>query len=193
MKFIPLVTRIFEKTVTYCLPLAKLLSLYYKPIVKREIRLGKIEQHDRVLFIGGGALPFTAIEIYKQTGASVHVIDCDINAVWLAKKTLKLLHIEKNVTVSHADGVNTTLKNFTVVHIAQQAFPKEKILRHLTNHGRSNLRILVRCPKKLLTCFYSASCSINDECFYRSSQTCRTANKTLLYVNPHKEKAGEIM
>ncbi|MCD8511565.1 MAG: hypothetical protein LRY73_18015 [Bacillus sp. (in: Bacteria)] len=183
MKMIPLVTGCLEKLLSSSLPLGKLLKRYYHPIVKKEVALGKITSTDRVLCIGGGAIPWTAIEIASQSGASVHVIDCDPKAVQLANRFLKLVNLEHKVHCRFGDGQRENVRNYSVIHVALQAFPQEKIISHLLTNGTDNLRILVRCPKKGISCLYGATCS-NANCLINcsTSQPFSTMQATVMYI-----------
>ncbi|OIJ22066.1 hypothetical protein BKP45_05165 [Anaerobacillus alkalidiazotrophicus] len=182
MRIIPLFTKILEKALSNSVPLALLLQKYYEPIVRKEVRLGEIKEKDRVICIGGGALPWTAIEIAKQSGANVEVIDCDQRAVKLAKKFLKLLKLDDQVKVSLGDGQTIDASKYSVAHIALQASPQDKILKHLLECSQTNTRILIRCPKKGISCLYG-NCIQNRS--YESTsteQTNSTMKSTLLVV-----------
>lgn len=187
MKIIPGLTTKLEEFLCHFLPLAKLLKIYYEPIVKREIALGKINKNDKVLCIGGGAVPWTAIEIVSQTGATVHVIDYDQKAVEAARGFLKQLNLENKITVLVGDGRTVDVSPYSVAHVALQAYPQEKILHHLLEKGKSNTRILVRCPKEGISCLYGSTCS-SKNCFVNCStkQTFSTMKATVLFVKSPK-------
>ncbi|WP_347568872.1 hypothetical protein [Evansella sp. AB-P1] len=178
----PACTTFFEKNLCHLFPLSLLLKKYYAPIVKREVLLGKINEEDQVLCIGGGALPWTAVEIATQTGATVHVIDSDPYAVKLASKFIRLLKLEGKVNVRFGDGQYVDASGFTVAHIALQAYPQEKILCHLLQSISRNGRVLVRCPKKRMACLYG-DC-IAPSCLNGKStkQSCSTMKETLLFT-----------
>ncbi|MBU9710391.1 hypothetical protein [Evansella tamaricis] len=184
MKIIPAFTSCLEKLISYCLPLAFVLRKYYRPIVQREVRLGEIKENDDVLCIGGGALPWTAIEIAVQTGAKVYVVDCDQIAVLRASKLIKLLNLENLVKVCKGDGQSIDVSPYSVAHIALQAAPQETILSHLLEKGRCNARILMRCPKKGISCFYGKTCNTQCFCTDSISQSFSTMKSTLLFVKP---------
>jgi len=65
------------------------IALYYKNIIKREVRLANITPNDNILCIGGGPCPYTAIMLHQLTGAKVTVIDnnkhCVKSALFAAK------------------------------------------------------------------------------------------------------------
>lgn len=192
MRIIPTFTKVFEKIVSTFVPCALLVQKYYKPIVEREVSLGSICAKDRVVCIGGGALPWTAIEIAKQSGACVHVIDCDPKAVAFAQKFLRFLQLDEVILVSVGDGQTVDVKNYSVVHVALQAFPQEKIVDHLLNVSRVNTRILVRCPKDNISCMYG-SCMKKDcgvEC-KEMKQKKSTMKSTLLFIKKPRRQQYE--
>lgn len=52
MKLIPFVTKELEKVFSKSTMLVKLYSAFYKNIVKKEVKLAKINNNDSILFIG---------------------------------------------------------------------------------------------------------------------------------------------
>lgn len=135
--------------------LVKLYSFYYRNIVKNEIRLASIGSSDKVLCIGGGSIPCTAIEIARQTKALVHVLDIDENAIECASKLIARMGLEDKITVINGNGQDIDISLYDVVHIAQQVSPKEGVLRNIWEKAKEGNRIIVRMPRKMLKPFYS--------------------------------------
>jgi len=140
--------------------LINLYSIYYKNIVKQEVQLADIQEKDRVLCIGGGSIPSTAIEIVNQTNAFVDVIDTDNKAVHQARSVIHRLGLDNKIKVIRKDGQNVDLNPYDVVHIALQVSPKEKVAKHIWNNLIYGNRVVIRMPKKFLRFFYS---NISDE------------------------------
>lgn len=148
-------TKSLEKNFSKSDLLIKLYRLYYKNIVKKEVKLAEIKACDKILCIGGGPIPCTAIEMANQTQAQVHVIDVDCNAVECARKLVQRLGLEDKIVVNLGKGEEVDLEPYNVFHVALQVFPKDKVLKHLWNNSKAGDRILVRMPKKELGSFYS--------------------------------------
>lgn len=147
MKFVT-ITRFIERVLAIN-PLLRLITLnYYRPIVKREIELSKCNNNDKILCIGGGFLPATAILFAKLSKCSVTVIDNDLNTVNFSKKIINKLKV--NVEVVHIDGIDLNTSDYSLIHIALQIDPKEEVFNNVKITKKNNSNILMRMPKKHL-------------------------------------------
>ncbi len=118
--------------------------VYYRYLVKKEVEICKITDKDKVLFIGGGPLPCTAMEIVCMTGAEVKVIDNDIKSVEAARRLVNTLGMSDCIKVEHEDGRLVDTKDYSVIHVAKQAHPQEQIFEHLCSTVSSGTRIYSR-------------------------------------------------
>lgn len=148
-------TKWIEKNFSKNNALIKLYRLYYKNIVKREVKLADVKSCDKILCIGGGSIPCTAIELAKQTKAKVHVIDIDNQAVECARDVVVKLGLHKKITITSGKGQEIDIEPYDVVHVALQVSPKDEVLEHLWDRSKEGDRIIVRLPKKGLKVFYS--------------------------------------
>ncbi len=179
---IPAATRIFEIALSHFSVTYPIFRCYYEKIVANEIVLGEIKKQDRVLCIGGGAFPATAIEINRQTGANVDVLDCDQNAVSHAVDLLKRMHLDEKINVFLGCGQTFDPKEYEVVHIALQVRDREIILEHLQSNALPGTRILARFPRECMERFYHKSCgNISEKMVHQSVH---------LLVNPQKTLKG---
>ncbi len=152
---ISIVTKLFEKFAVNSDFAYKVCKLYYKNIVNEEIDLASISPGDRVLLIGGGSIPCTAIEFAKRTQADIEVIDIDFKAVENAKNLVDKKGFNSRINIRLADGKKIDPKNYDVIHIAMQVKPKESVLRHILDKSDSGLKVIVREPRSYLKSFYS--------------------------------------
>lgn len=125
----------------------RLYSLPYASVLEREIDLAEITEDDLVLNIGCGAVPFTALYIAERTGAHVHAVDIDPEAVACARRCAESFGLGHKITFEHAPGEQTECRNFTSAVTALQARPKKAVLAHLLAHGTEDVRIIVRRPQ----------------------------------------------
>ena len=182
-KLIPRTTKWLEclaarRTVVY-----RAVSLYYKRLVKEEVTLANINSMDNILCIGGGPCPFSGILLHEYTGAHVTIIDNDNSCVNISKKLIEKLGYSDYITILHSDGNDISPKDYSVIHMAVQINPMEKIFTHLKQGCSLGAKILVRLPKKTLANLYS----INDrEVFEDSSKKAyhswRNVDSTALFV-----------
>lgn len=138
------ITILFEK-LALCLPLFfNILSIYYKKRVCKEIKAACIRCSDKVLCIGGGPCPLTAVYIHKLTGAHITVIDNDLDAVMTGNLFLRKLNVHPAITFIQSDGETFDLRRFSTVHVALHVTPREKVIKHIQNCAAPNTQIIVR-------------------------------------------------
>lgn len=143
-----------------------LVEFYYKNIIKNEVRLASISKDDKILCIGGGPCPYTAIMLHTYTGAHITVVDNNYHCV---KKSLELIYrlgLQNYINVVLSDGKDIDCHGFTVIHLAMQISPKEKVLKNLLDGAEYGTKILVRMPKEILSGLY---CNVNCKVFSRGN------------------------
>jgi D-arabinose 1-dehydrogenase-like Zn-dependent alcohol dehydrogenase len=128
-------------------------SAYYRMLVKREARLADIREGDRVLCIGGGICPYTAILLHKYTGAHITVIDNNRSCVEKARKFVNRLGLDK-IKILPGDGRDICCYGYTVIHLAMQITPKESVINEILSKAEKGTRVLVRKPKKSVGSLY---------------------------------------
>ncbi|AFS77432.1 hypothetical protein Curi_c03570 [Gottschalkia acidurici 9a] len=183
MSIIPRFTKSLERITSFFPRLVYFYSLYYKDIVEKEVELGQLTEEDKVLCIGGGPFPCTALEIAYQTGAKVCVVDCDPVAVSCAQRVIDKLNMSERVRVFISRGEDIDPSKYSVIHMALQVFPKDKILKNILKRCSSETRVLVRSPKEHLKSLYFKEFEITDNQYQNQSidQDNCTMNATLLF------------
>lgn len=157
MAIIPWATVRVERLVGAYPKLYSLLRVYYRRLVEQEVNLGAISGDDSVLCIGAGPCPVTAVEIAVRSGATVVAVDNDSQAVASARKVIQALGMAERVKVELADGRAIDAEDYSVVHIAGQVQPRERVLHTVLQRLNPGARVLVRCPHQRLHRLYSSS------------------------------------
>ncbi len=182
MKIIAPTVAMMEKKITSSRLLVKLYSKFYTDVVQNEIKLAGITSADRVLNIGCGGIPFTALLIAKFTGARVWAIDNDQDAVDVARKCINTQNMDSLISVLNFDGRNLFPYEFDVALVALQAEPKKDILESLAAKGGEAARLVFRSPRSEVAHQYDRlPChpSFND----RIDQKQATFDCSVLYAN----------
>ncbi len=143
-----------ELLVTQNKALYLLASLYYRLMVKKEVELAGINQDDKVLCIGGGCCPYTAILIRKYTNARVTVIDNDCACIDKSKAFLQGLGLD-GIEIRLCDGKHIGCRDYSVIHVAMQVSPKEAVINEIFGGAPKGARVLVRNPKTAMEKLYS--------------------------------------
>ena len=160
-----------------------LTNLYYKNIIKREVRLAEIKPSDQILCIGGGPCPYTAIMLHRLTGAAVTVVDNSAACVKQSAKLIKRLGLERAIRIVCCEGEEIDCEGFTVIHLALQVSPKGKVLKNLLARAGSGVKILVRLPKECLKGYYCGleSCPFPCQRYVEHTPFTNVGN-TALYI-----------
>ncbi len=149
----PLVSAV-EKCLSGMPSAGNLYSRPYRRVVAKEIELARITSADRVLNIGCGAVPFTAIHVSRLTGAKVWALDRDPGSVNKARAYIKNAGLMERIEVLECDGAEVMPVDFDVAIVALQACPKERILRNLLEAVRPEGRLVFRQPSPRFTNHY---------------------------------------
>lgn len=151
---IPLLTTWLERMLALFPPLIGLYALYYKGLVEKEVHMGHISPGDKVLCIGGGPLPCTAMEIARTTGAKVDVVDTCSIAVGISRNIIKHRGLDEQITIRLARGEELNCSDYTVIHVARQVQPRHEVLANIRKNARRGARIILRLPHQSLQLLY---------------------------------------
>jgi len=99
-----------------------------------EGRMAKIGKDDRVLIIGSGPFPETAICYAKVFGCKITGIDNDIEAVRLSRKVVKKLGLSKQIQILHKADNQIAKEGFTKVLVTILSQPKARIIKGLEGY-----------------------------------------------------------
>ena len=177
------ITKILERFAAKHPFIYRMISLYYKRLVKEEIALANIQSTDRVLCIGGGPCPFSGILLHEYTGAHVTIIDNDVRCVRISRELIRKLGYADSIDILYSDGNDISPEDYNVIHMAVQVSPMEQVFCHLKQGCRFGSKILVRLPKQRLTNFYSISDrSVFHACCGRVVHNWRNIDSTALFI-----------
>ena len=127
----------------------------YKHQVRLEIERSHIDSSMRVLFVGGGPVPQSAIRIAKETGAMVDVIDNWSEGITLARKTIERLGLQAKINILPGDGLSFPIKSYKIIFIATHVMPFNEILIRMINDAEKGTCIIFRKPAPVITYLYS--------------------------------------
>ena len=185
------ITQVFEKFASKSVHFYKLISIYYRSIIRREIALAGISSADHVLFIGGGPCPCSAIMIHEITGARVTVVDYDVECINCSHKLICMLGYEKSIQIICKHGCEMESfesSPYTIVLMAAQVDPVDEVFSHIKTKCSNGTKILIRLPKnKLKNRYHSA---VHRDLFEKFPRTLHASinnlESTSLYVKTDK-------
>ncbi|WP_166240292.1 nicotianamine synthase family protein [Paenibacillus turpanensis] len=123
-------------------------SLYFAALsnaISDEIRQFGLNEASRVLFIGSGALPVSALTTAKVVGCRVTCLDIDSEAVSLAERIAEKLGMSARVQfTSKRASELSDIQHFTHVMIASLVPNKQELLEELHQIIGMNTRVMLR-------------------------------------------------
>jgi len=128
--------------------LDKIAEIYDKRSVgneyRKEYRAVGISENDKILHVGCGAYPITAITLAKINGVHIVGIDKNPKAVELAKDVIHRKKLDKKIKIENGDGINYPVGKFNTIIISSCSTPKEKILEHILRNAKPKSKIIAR-------------------------------------------------
>eukprot|EP00435_Cladocopium_sp_Y103_P049457 s1217_g14.t3 len=107
----------------------------YKELIALEIEHLETMGHrpgpgDHIVFVGGGPLPFSALDYFFQTRAKITVVESDPLAVQLSSALLGQLNLTGSINVQHAAGEVFDYKGATHLIVAALVRDEHLVIQH---------------------------------------------------------------
>lgn len=116
----------------------------FDSLAREETALLKISSKDKVLFIGGGAFPITAIHYAKKTGCLVHCVEKLSDRKEIAETVIAALGMEKQVKILLAEGQKVDCSSYDAIVVGVLAIPKKEIIQQIITAAKPDVRIICR-------------------------------------------------
>jgi GNAT superfamily N-acetyltransferase len=126
----------------------------FNGLVRRELALIEAPIPCKMLFIGSGPFPISAIHLSNFTGGMVDCLDRDPEAVKVSRRVIKELGFSETIRVFNGTGESFNAKDYDLILIALLAKPKRRILRNLRKRVGADCRVLCRTSFGLRTLIY---------------------------------------
>ncbi|BCB05279.1 nicotianamine synthase family protein [Bacillus sp. KH172YL63] len=122
--------------------------------VREEYRQYHIHSDSKVLFIGSGAFPTSALTMAQETGASVICLDFDQEAITLSKEVARLTGLESQLSFLHGEiHQYPDLNGITHVFIASLVKNKLEVIEELKEKVEEGAKVVVRYGNGLKSVF----------------------------------------
>ena len=132
--------------------------LYARPyveVVRSEIQLAAIQPGERILNIGCGPAPFTAM-LLANYGYCVTAMDCDSRATDYARRALRRGGYQDRVEAVVGNPAVDPIPPFDVALVALQVRPKDEVVARLLRQSPPGGRVLVRESASWCTDMYDS-------------------------------------
>ena len=133
--------------------------------VREEVEEFRIDHTSKVLFVGSGAFPLSALMIAKETGAEVMCLDIDAEAIDLGREAAASSGLQSQVHFSgnHVKELEF-LKQATHVLIASLVKDKWELVNDLKDRINEDVKIVLRYGNGLKSLFnFPLELDLSDE------------------------------
>ncbi|MSR68450.1 hypothetical protein EXS66_01530 [Candidatus Saccharibacteria bacterium] len=127
---------------------------------KKESLEAGFTPESKVIFIGGGPFPETAIAYSKQNNCKITILDNNAEAVVLSTKIISELRLDKTISIRYSDAKEYDFSGYTHIVVAALARPKPPILRQICDTMRIDAVVVCRSVEGLRVFIYEPA---NDE------------------------------
>ncbi|NQX67634.1 hypothetical protein HQN90_16055 [Paenibacillus alba] len=122
--------------------------------VRADVTCMQVTEQSKVVFIGSGALPLSALTIAQESGAEVICLDIDLEAVELGRHTAAMSGLGSRVAFSHKRiselAVAREATHFIIASLVEN---KLEILEELKHAAHHQAKILIRYGNGLKSLF----------------------------------------
>jgi len=143
-RFIDLEFIIVEKIVSKLNHMLPYYLDFYKKMLDNELEAVNISKEDKILHIGCGPIPATAILISNKTKAQVIGIDNNLKSVNQALKCISNQLFSEKIQIIHADALDFPVENFDLIIISQGVKPCEQILKNISKKMKKTCNVIYR-------------------------------------------------
>jgi len=126
----------------------------FERLIDREVRLLKGGIPKKMLFIGSGPMPITALCLQHRLGIQIDCLERFEDAVEESQKVMKKLRVEGRVHVMQGYGESVNVAEYDVVLIALLAKPKRAILENILRTSQQDVKVIFRTSENSRCVFY---------------------------------------
>ncbi|MFN8176847.1 MAG: nicotianamine synthase family protein [bacterium] len=127
----------------------------YEELARREVALVEMTAGDRVLFLGSGPLPISAIEYCRQTGCEADCVDFVDDAIRVSREVIRAVGMEGRMRCHRARAEQFPVAGYSVVMIGVLAKPKAAIFENVASGRSEGCRVLARTTYGLRGLIYA--------------------------------------
>lgn len=151
----------------------------FDELLRRELSLVKGLRPQRILFIGSGPMPVSAIHMHLQTGVPVDCLDRDPDTVALSRQLLAKAGFSETIRVFCDKGEEYDVSEYDLILVALLAKPKRSILKNLRKRARPGTHILCRTSMGLRRLVYEPTVDRDVYGFHISGQQVAVGDQTI--------------
>ncbi len=149
----------------------------FAELVEAESKLAEVIAGEKILFIGSGPLPMSAILFSLVNRSPVRCFDISETACETSRQVLKSLGIDDRLEIINGSGEDQPLDEYDIIVVAVMAQPKSRIMENIAVNASSKTRVIVRDTDSAMQVFYKGFESV-DSILINQDNLVRTAKRS---------------
>ena len=128
-------------------------AVFYRGMVAAEHRLARLTPGSRVLVLGSGPYPMTALSLARR-GCNVTAVDCNQQALVSAREALRRQAPRNSaagaIALQHDNGLALSYHGYDAVVVALHVQPRKAVLQRILETADTHTRVVYRNPRGAL-------------------------------------------
>lgn len=126
----------------------------FQRLISNELDMLNKANLKKVLFIGSGPFPVSALWIHKLQNIAVDCLDINAEAAQISRKVIDKLEHREHLNVIYNPNGDYDVSEYDAIFIALLAKPKQLILENIAKTMSSNCQVICRTSVGLRTLIY---------------------------------------
>jgi len=164
---------------------------FYDRLVLEEAELARVKPGHRVLQVGCGAFPFTALTL-ARLGCSVVGIDRSERAVVTARRIVSQEGLDSKLNIEHGHGENADGSAFDAVWVSLHVQPRDRVVSNILATMSPGSRLVLRDVGGPLRLLYRTLCPASSVVCARVQTAPSKVRRNLLTVVAEKLPSSHI-
>jgi len=122
-------------------------ELYEKTVgieYRKEIDKFNLSKSKKILHIGCGSYPITALILAEMNGIKIVAIDHNEKCVKIARKVLEQKNMNGKISAELGEGLNYPLKGFDTIIASGGVQPNIQVINHILENSDKKCKIIIR-------------------------------------------------
>jgi hypothetical protein len=165
----------------------------FEELVRRELALVSDSSLQRILFVGNGPLPISAIHAHLQTGVPIDCLARDGQACAIAAQVLEACHLSRSVR-SVSVKSQYDLSSYGLIVIEIHAASGRNVLKRLRKRWHAGCQLLYRTSHGLRKIIHPDTLGTNARGFHTVSWQLAQGEQTIstCSLEPAKKAASDV-
>lgn len=126
----------------------------FERLIDREVSLFAGDKPGKLLFIGSGPMPITALCLQHRLGIQIDCLERFEDAVTESRLVMQKLNMEGAINIIQGYGEDFDVSEYDAILVALLAKPKRIILENILKTARDDVRVICRTSDGTRCAFY---------------------------------------